>query len=66
MTNNVVQLKEAFNAFEDAIYIINSDYTIKYMNKAMIRLFGDGKGMKCYDLELHKTKLIPGKYLSQP
>ena len=50
MTNNVVQLKEAFNAFEDAIYIINSDYTIKYMNKAMIRLFGDGKGMKCYDL----------------
>ncbi|SLM30321.1 PAS/PAC sensor signal transduction histidine kinase [Desulfamplus magnetovallimortis] len=44
------RLVEAFKAIGDGIYIINSDYTIEYMNSAMTALFGDGVGKKCYDI----------------
>jgi len=36
------------DAIEDAIYIINHDYTLEFMNKAMIRDFEEGIGKKCY------------------
>ncbi|MCF8044486.1 MAG: PAS domain-containing protein, partial [Desulfarculaceae bacterium] len=37
-------------ALEDGIYIIKKDYTIEYMNTAMMNLFGDGIGGKCYEV----------------
>lgn len=37
-------------ALEDGIYIIKKDYTIEYMNTAMMNLFGDGVGKKCYEI----------------
>ena len=48
--HNISQLVQVLNAVEDAIYIIDNDYTIEYMNDVMIKLIGDGKGKKCYDL----------------
>ncbi len=43
-------LFRVLNAIEDGIYIINQDYTVEYMNKAMVKLFGEGVGRKCYRL----------------
>jgi len=37
-------------ALEGAIYIVNQDYTVEFMNQAMIRNFGPGIGKKCYEV----------------
>ena len=38
------------DAFEDGIYVMNTDLTVEYMNSAMMADFGDGTGKKCYQL----------------
>ncbi|MCF8039406.1 MAG: PAS domain S-box protein [Desulfohalobiaceae bacterium] len=43
-------LFQVLEAIEDGIYIINQEYTVEYMNKAMVKLFGEGVGRKCYRL----------------
>ncbi|MBF0230508.1 MAG: PAS domain S-box protein [Desulfamplus sp.] len=44
------RLVEAIKAIEDGIYIIDHNYTVEYMNSAMIKIFGDGVGKKCYEV----------------
>ncbi|MDY6974257.1 MAG: PAS domain S-box protein, partial [Thermodesulfobacteriota bacterium] len=44
------RLISILEAIEDGIYIVRDDYTVEFMNKAMIRDFGDGKGMKCHQV----------------
>ena len=44
------QLISILEAIEDGIYIIKDDFTVEFMNKAMIRDFGDGTGMKCHQV----------------
>jgi len=43
-------LSPILEALEDSLCIIGDDYTIEYMNPAMIDLFGAGVGRKCYEL----------------
>jgi PAS domain S-box-containing protein len=43
-------LTEILNAMEDGIYIIRDDYTVEFMNHAMIKMFGHGVGKKCYEV----------------
>ncbi|MBF0203750.1 MAG: PAS domain S-box protein [Desulfamplus sp.] len=43
------RLVEAIKAIEDGIYIIDNNYNVEYMNHAMIKIFGDGVGKKCYE-----------------
>ena len=38
---NLVQI---LNAMEDGIYITREDYTVEFMNDAMVRMFGSGTG----------------------
>ena len=47
-------IPELLDAFEDGIYIINDDYIIEYMNKAIKALFGEGVGQKCHKI-LYKS-----------
>ena len=44
------QLSAVLEALEGGIYIINQDYTVEFMNQAMIRDFGPGIGKKCYEV----------------
>ena len=48
MDNETQRLMTVFDAMEDGIYIISQDYTIEVMNRAMVNIFGDGVGKKCY------------------
>ncbi|MBW2168199.1 MAG: PAS domain S-box protein [Deltaproteobacteria bacterium] len=49
MVDKVSQrLISVLDAIKDGIYIIDSDYTLEFMNKAIIRDFGEGIGKKCY------------------
>jgi PAS domain S-box-containing protein len=42
------RLTAILDAMEDGIYIINQDFVLEFMNKNMIRDFGEGVGKKCY------------------
>ncbi len=50
---NVTQTHEltgVLDAMADGIYIVNEDYVVEFMNKAMIRVFGNGVGKKCHEV----------------
>ena len=42
-----LQFREILDAIDDGIYITREDYTVEFMNKAMIKHFGEGGGKKC-------------------
>ena len=43
-------LTDVLDAMADGIYIVNDDYVVEFMNKAMVRVFGDGVGKKCHEV----------------
>ena len=50
MDKKAQNLTSILEAMEDGIYIIRQDYTVEFMNKAMIEVFGEGTGKKCYEV----------------
>lgn len=47
------------DALIDGIYMVDEDLNIEYMNKAMIKEFGEGVGKKCYQVLHKKDELCP-------
>ncbi len=47
------------DAMEDGIYIIAEDFTVKFMNSAMVREFGEGTGKKCYEVINRTDEICP-------
>jgi PAS domain S-box-containing protein len=59
---NVTQahgLTSVLDAMADGIYIVNDNYVVEFMNKAMIRVFGHGVGKKCHEVINHTTAPCP-------
>ena len=52
-------LKVILDAMQDGIYIINSQFTIEFMNKVMIDEFGDGVGKKCFEVIGEQNEICP-------
>ena len=52
-------LASIFDAMVDGVYIIKNDYTIEFMNKAMIKELEDGTGKKCYQCISHLDEVCP-------
>ncbi len=50
MYATIPELSTILEAMADGIYIVKPDYTIQFMNKAMVKDFGDGTGKKCYQV----------------
>ena len=40
------ELTTVLDAMADGIYIVNDNHVVEFMNKSMIRVFGDGVGKK--------------------
>jgi two-component system NtrC family sensor kinase len=59
MKSEIHGLPTILEGMEDGIYIIRQDYTIDFMNKAMIRVFGDGIGKKCYQVINRSGEICP-------
>jgi len=53
------ELTSVLDAMADGIYIINDQYVVEFMNKAMIRVFGDGVGKKCHEVVNHTPAPCP-------
>ncbi|MEW6079671.1 MAG: PAS domain S-box protein [Thermodesulfobacteriota bacterium] len=56
---SMLRLIDAMDALEDGIYIVGEDYVVEYMNKAMIQLFGEGVGKKCFEVLNDRTSACP-------
>ena len=54
-----LNLVDVLNAMEDGIYIAREDYTIEFMNRAMVDQFGEGVGKKCYEVINASDVLCP-------
>ena len=52
-------LTGVLDAMADGIYIVNDEYVVEFMNKAMIRVFGDGTGRKCHEVVNHTAAPCP-------
>ncbi len=53
------RLVDALNAFEDGIYIIREDYTVEFMNRAMVKFLGEGLGKKCHQVVNRSYRKCP-------
>ncbi len=59
MDREKTMMSALLDSIEDGIYIIDSSYTIEYMNQRMIELFGDGTGKKCHKIINDQETLCP-------
>ena len=57
--NTGEMLAAILDAMVDGIYIIRDDYTVEFMNRAMIEEFGEGTGEKCYRVINHLDEICP-------
>ena len=48
MTNESAIANVILSAIHDGIYVVNQKYEIEFMNTAMVGIFGEGVGRKCY------------------
>jgi PAS domain S-box-containing protein len=54
-----LNIVDVLDAMEDGIYITREDYTVEFMNKTMLRMFGEGVGKKCYEVVNNSAVLCP-------
>lgn len=59
MNNDTQRLTSILEAMEDGIYIVSQDYQVEFMNKAMIKVFGEGTGKKCYQVITGHDEICP-------
>ncbi len=56
---STIDLTHILDAMEVGIYITSDDYTVEYMNRAMVEMFGPGVGKKCYEVVNDSDVLCP-------
>ena len=52
-------LKVILDNIEDGIYVISKDYSMEFMNRAMVRMFGEGVGKKCHEVLNSSSDICP-------
>jgi PAS domain-containing protein len=57
--SSVSRLMDAMDALEDGIYIVGEDMVVEYMNRSMVRLFGEGIGRKCHEVINGQDSICP-------
>ncbi len=57
MENNPQNFITIFEAMADGVCIVNHDFTLEYMNSAMVEDFGEGVGEKCYKVFEHHNEI---------
>ena len=50
---------DILDTLEDGIYVINNDYIVEFMNKAMVKVFGHGTGKKCHQVINRSDEICP-------
>ena len=59
MSKSKPMLTAILDALNDSIYVISEDFTLEFMNRGMIEMFGDGVGKKCYQVINNSDVICP-------
>jgi len=59
MDRENVMLNGILDTLEDGVYIISQDFTVEYMNRKMVDMFGKGVGKKCYQVINNSRAICP-------
>jgi PAS domain S-box-containing protein len=59
MNISEVSLVSVFEAMDDGIMIIRDDLCVEFMNRAMVRVFGEGEGSKCHEVIAKRQDICP-------
>ena len=50
---------DIFDAMMDAVYVVDDDFNVQYMNEVMIGNHGEGIGQKCYQVIQKRDDICP-------
>ena len=53
------KLENIFNAIEDGVYIVDKKFNIEYINRHLLKDFGEYKGEKCYEYFHNRNDVCP-------
>ncbi|MBC2716563.1 MAG: PAS domain S-box protein [Desulfobacteraceae bacterium] len=59
MNKEKLMLNSILDTIDYAIYVISQDFTVEFMNRQMVDLFGEGVGQKCYQVINKSNSLCP-------
>ncbi len=48
-----------FDAMMDAVYVVDDDFNVQYMNDVMMKDYGEGIGQKCYQVIQERDDICP-------
>ncbi|MGD2271272.1 MAG: ATP-binding protein [Desulfobacterales bacterium] len=65
MNQKLQRLLSIQNFIDEGILLINRDYTIALANKALVKIFGEVKGQKCYQFITSLDKICPDCKLTE-
>jgi PAS domain S-box-containing protein len=51
------KLVAILDSIEDGVFVIDRNYTIEFMNTAMVKIFGEGVGEKCHEVIFHQNDI---------
>jgi PAS domain S-box-containing protein len=57
--SKIPELIDVLDSLEDGIYVINNNYVVEFMNKAMVKVFGNGRGKKCHQVINGSEEVCP-------
>jgi len=56
---DVKRFASIFDAMVDAIYVVDDDFNVQYMNEVMMKDYGEGIGQKCYRAIQERDDICP-------
>ena len=56
---DIKRFASIFDAMVDAVYVVDGDFNVEYMNAVMIKDFGEGIGQKCYQVIQERDDICP-------
>ncbi len=56
---DIKKFASIFDAMVDAVYVVDGDLNVEYMNEVMIKSFGEGIGRKCHQVLHHEDDACP-------
>lgn len=59
LAQSEARFRSALDNMDDMAYVVNEDYDLTFMNRAMQELFSDGAGKKCYQVLHDQASVCP-------
>jgi PAS domain-containing protein len=59
INQDIKRLASIFDVMMDAVYVVDDDFNVQYMNDVMMKDCGEGIGQKCYQVIQKRDEICP-------